>query len=147
MKRLEDYFESKGIKKCNTVYDLSERIETTTVIFPALKMLSDKLSEYGYISKIMTVKKSINPDCHDIEFLIDRAQKTICNYVVSLKKEDELLFVIGKFSLSDNLYDDLGLPQETKLKKSIVNVTKEDIIEDFISVFIENDVISRIYNK
>jgi hypothetical protein len=136
MEKLEKYFAANGIKKISKETYLFGYKEFQSVLIPALNEISHELIKYGYQSKI---HKSTKPDNLTIE--VEKNNIIICAFSVAPITENSITYIEGSFSIADNdIYHELNHKIKTELKKSVLEITKKDIIDDFITQFVRINV-------
>jgi hypothetical protein len=140
--QLEDFFNSKGIKKNVPEFTPAqeEQIQKViqNVIKPAFTTLADELSSYAnFKADIMTSKKSINSIKENIELKVYRIMQAKFIYRPKFSIEDNDIFLTGQFCKPE-LYGESVEYKYTDLKKVIADIKENDIKNDFSNAFTTN---------
>ncbi|MBN2881431.1 hypothetical protein JXM83_05260 [Candidatus Woesearchaeota archaeon] len=141
-KQLEDFFNSKGIKKYvpefNPVQEKQIQSVIENIVKPVLTNLADELSSYANIkADIMTSKKSIDSIKENIELKVYRTMQVKFIYRLKFSIEGNDIFLIGQFC-KPNFYGEAIEYKDTDLKKIITNINEDDIKGDFSIAFTTN---------
>lgn len=142
---LEDFFNSKGIKKrtfeLNSVQESEIQSIIETVFKPAFEELSSEFNSYANIDAQLHIsKKSSDEILENIEYKISHIMQAKFCYRPKFSLEKDMLYVNGQFCIP-NLYSDCIDFKDTGLKKVLAEIKIEDIKTDVISSFKKNVII------
>lgn len=140
--QLDDFFNSKGIKRNLPEFNETEEIKIQSVndklIKPVLQQIGEKLNSYSNCkADIMTSKKELNSIKENVELKFYRLMSLKFVYRPKFSIKGESIFVTGQYCIP-NLYGDAIEFKNTELKKVITELKASDITEDFTNAFTNN---------
>jgi hypothetical protein len=140
--KLDDFFNSKGIKKQTPEFTPNQEAEIQSVIDliikPAFEELGGDFSSYSNIKgQVSTSKKSTDSIRENIELKVFKTMQAKFFYKPKFSVTDNQLYVTGQFCIP-NLYGECTSYTNTNLKLTLANLTGDNLKTDVISAFTDN---------
>ncbi len=142
MEQLEKFFTGKGIKKTVAEFNQTQENQIQCIIEKIVKPVFNVLiSEFNSYSNIkansISFKKTMKEVHENTEQRVYKSINARFLYRPKFVLIDEVIVITGQYSISD-LYGERTEFKNTGLKKPLSEVTREDIKNDIIEVFIEH---------
>lgn len=141
-KQLDEFFNSKGIKKSipefNTDQETMIQSVNDNIIKPVLHQLAENLTTYTNCNaEVMTSKKEVSSIKENVELKFYRNLNMKFVYRPKFSIEGENIIVTGQYCIP-NLYGEMIDFNNTNLQKNITELIALDITEDFTNSFTSN---------
>jgi hypothetical protein len=140
--QLEAFFKSKGIqKKINGISQSDEiQIKETIdgIIRPAFDDLIETINSYKNIkSEILPFKKNANDIIENVEIRVYQGTDSKFAYRPNFSIADTEIFVNGQYCIPHKLYGEFKDYKKTKTSKPLIELSQQDIVDDFTSALID----------